>query len=166
MCPVAHTFLMSETEPSWDHYAALLAVLDAGSLSGASRALGLTQPTVRRQVEAQPILLQGGLRLRVVISSLPRDEARYIPRDESQVHTLFIHHTGMPAHTTLEELAQLHRAEWPGLLFDFVIDGRGAVFQTQPLDRAPDTDADHLVRAVNIAFAGDYGAGGAPTPGP
>ncbi len=119
---------------------------------------------LRRQVEAQPILLEGGLRLRVVISSLPRDESRYIPRDESQIRTLLIHHTGMPVQTTLEELAQLHRVEWPGILFDFVIDGRGAVFQTQPLDRAPNTDADHLLRAVNIAFAGDYGGGGAPTP--
>ncbi len=38
--------------PSWDHYRTLLAVLDEGSLSGAARALGLTQPTVGRHVEA------------------------------------------------------------------------------------------------------------------
>ncbi|HEY1752686.1 MAG TPA: LysR family transcriptional regulator [Caulobacteraceae bacterium] len=37
---------------SWDHYRTLLAVLDEGSLSGAARALGLTQPTVGRHVEA------------------------------------------------------------------------------------------------------------------
>jgi hypothetical protein len=119
---------------------------------------------LRRQVEAQPILLEGGLRLSVVTSSLPRDEARYVPRDESQIRTLIVHHTAMPAETTLEALAHAHRAEWPGILFDFVIDGRGAVFQTQPLDRAPDADADHLLRAINIAFAGDYSAGGAPRP--
>lgn len=118
---------------------------------------------LRRQVESQPILLQGGLRLRVVTNSLPRDESRYIVRDENMIRTLVIHHTGMPPHTELEELAHAHRAEWPGILFDFVIDGRGGVFQTQPLDRSPDTDADYLLRAVNIAFAGDYGHGGAPT---
>ena len=37
---------------SWDHYRTLLAVLDEGSLSGAARALGLTQPTVGRHIEA------------------------------------------------------------------------------------------------------------------
>ncbi|MGF6416888.1 DNA-binding transcriptional LysR family regulator [Stenotrophomonas sp. AN71] len=36
----------------WDHYRSLLAVLNAGSLSGAARALGITQPTVGRHVSA------------------------------------------------------------------------------------------------------------------
>jgi DNA-binding transcriptional LysR family regulator len=36
---------------SWDHYRTLLAVLEEGSLSGAARMLGLTQPTVGRHVE-------------------------------------------------------------------------------------------------------------------
>lgn len=38
--------------PSWDLYAAFLAVVRTGSLSAASRALGVAQPTARRQVEA------------------------------------------------------------------------------------------------------------------
>jgi len=37
---------------SWDHFRTLMAVLDEGSLSGAARALGLTQPTVGRHIEA------------------------------------------------------------------------------------------------------------------
>jgi DNA-binding transcriptional LysR family regulator len=37
---------------SWDHYRTLLAVLSEGSLSGAARALGLTQPTAGRHIEA------------------------------------------------------------------------------------------------------------------
>jgi DNA-binding transcriptional LysR family regulator len=37
---------------SWDHFRTLLAVLGEGSLSGAARALGLTQPTVGRHIEA------------------------------------------------------------------------------------------------------------------
>jgi DNA-binding transcriptional LysR family regulator len=36
---------------SWDHYRTLLAVLGEGSLSGAARALGLSQPTVGRHIE-------------------------------------------------------------------------------------------------------------------
>jgi len=37
---------------SWDLLGAFLAVMRTGSLSGASRALGVAQPTVRRQIEA------------------------------------------------------------------------------------------------------------------
>jgi DNA-binding transcriptional LysR family regulator len=40
------------TAPDWDLYRAFLAVLEAGSLSGAARRLGLTQPTIGRQIEA------------------------------------------------------------------------------------------------------------------
>src|SRR5450432_4678340 len=36
---------------SWNLLAAFLAVMRAGSLSGASRSLGVAQPTVRRQIE-------------------------------------------------------------------------------------------------------------------
>jgi DNA-binding transcriptional LysR family regulator len=41
----------------WEHQRTFLAVLDTGSLSGAARALGLAQPTVRRRIEA----LEGAL---------------------------------------------------------------------------------------------------------
>jgi DNA-binding transcriptional LysR family regulator len=42
---------MSTTEPSWELYGTFLAVMREGSLSAASRALGLAQPTVRRRIE-------------------------------------------------------------------------------------------------------------------
>jgi molybdate transport repressor ModE-like protein len=38
-------------DSSWDHYRTLLAVLAEGSLSGAARALGLSQPTAGRHIE-------------------------------------------------------------------------------------------------------------------
>jgi DNA-binding transcriptional LysR family regulator len=43
---------MTENKPSWDFYRTFLGVLREGSLSGAARALGLTQPTVGRHVDA------------------------------------------------------------------------------------------------------------------
>jgi DNA-binding transcriptional LysR family regulator len=43
---------MAETTPDWDLYRSFLAVLGAGTLSGAARALGIAQPTVGRHVEA------------------------------------------------------------------------------------------------------------------
>jgi DNA-binding transcriptional LysR family regulator len=39
------------TEPNWDLYRSFLSVLQEGSLSGAARALGLTQPTVGRHID-------------------------------------------------------------------------------------------------------------------
>lgn len=45
--------------PDWSHYRTFLAVLDAGSLSGAARALGIAQPTVGRQIEALETALGG-----------------------------------------------------------------------------------------------------------
>ena len=52
MCGVTILKCMSRTEPSWDLYRTFLAVLTEGSLSGAARALGLTQPTVARHIDA------------------------------------------------------------------------------------------------------------------
>ena len=43
---------MSAPEPAWDLYRSFIAVLRNGSLSGAARALGLTQPTLSRHIEA------------------------------------------------------------------------------------------------------------------
>lgn len=47
------------TMPEWDHYRSFLAVVTTGSLSGAARALGLTQPTVGRHIEALEAALGG-----------------------------------------------------------------------------------------------------------
>src|ERR1700753_3030373 len=43
---------MSTAEPAWDLYRSFLAVLEEGSLSGAARALALTQPTIARHIDA------------------------------------------------------------------------------------------------------------------
>jgi len=43
---------MKRTEPGWELFRTFLAVLQEGSLSGAARALDLTQPTVARHIEA------------------------------------------------------------------------------------------------------------------
>lgn len=43
---------MSDTQPGWELYRSFLAVVRDGSLSGAARALALTQPTVGRHIDA------------------------------------------------------------------------------------------------------------------
>ncbi len=46
--------------PDWDLWRSFLAVMDAGSLSGAARGLGIAQPTVGRHVEALEAALESG----------------------------------------------------------------------------------------------------------
>ncbi|HAT32364.1 MAG TPA: LysR family transcriptional regulator [Janthinobacterium sp.] len=43
---------MHQQEPGWELYRSFLGILQEGSLSGAARALGLTQPTVGRHLDA------------------------------------------------------------------------------------------------------------------
>lgn len=43
---------MNSTDPDWGLYRSFLAVLREGSLSGAARVLGLTQPTIARHIDA------------------------------------------------------------------------------------------------------------------
>jgi DNA-binding transcriptional LysR family regulator len=43
---------MNHPDPGWDLYRTFLAVLREGSLSGAARTLGLTQPTIGRHIDA------------------------------------------------------------------------------------------------------------------
>lgn len=51
-------------DPSWDHYRSFLAVMRDGSLSGAARTLGLTQPTLSRHIDALEAALGRRLFLR------------------------------------------------------------------------------------------------------
>jgi DNA-binding transcriptional LysR family regulator len=60
---------------SWDHYRTLLAVLAEGSLSGAARRLGLTQPTVGRHIEALEADLGAALFTRSVGGLAPTEAA-------------------------------------------------------------------------------------------
>ena len=62
-------------EPSWDHYRTLLAILAEGSLSGAARALGLTQPTVARHVDQLEAALGRRLFLRTPRGLSPTEAA-------------------------------------------------------------------------------------------
>ena len=72
---------MTINEPNWDLYRSFLAVLREGSLSGAARALGLTQPTLGRHIDA----LEQALNL----SLFTRSQAGFIPTEAA--HALRAH---------------------------------------------------------------------------
>ncbi|MBE7184283.1 MAG: LysR family transcriptional regulator [Methylobacterium mesophilicum] len=63
------------TEPSWDLYRTFAAVLREGSLSGAARSLGLTQPSVARHVDALEAAVGGELFVRSQRGLSPTDRA-------------------------------------------------------------------------------------------
>ena len=64
---------MTQPAPNWDLYRSFLAVLEQGSLSGAARALGLTQPTVGRHIDTLEQVLE--------LSLFTRSQAGYLPTD-------------------------------------------------------------------------------------
>lgn len=67
---------MSREPPAWDLYRTFVGVLEHGSLSGAARALGLTQPTVGRHVDALERALGARLFTRAPSGLLPTELAR------------------------------------------------------------------------------------------
>lgn len=67
---------MAISEPNWDLYRSFLAVMREGSLSGAARALGLTQPTVGRHIESLEQALGLSLFTRSQAGLIATDDAR------------------------------------------------------------------------------------------
>jgi DNA-binding transcriptional LysR family regulator len=65
-------------DPDWSHYRAFLAVLRDGTLSGAARELGLTQPTLGRQIAELERQLGTALFIRSPRGLVPTDAARDI----------------------------------------------------------------------------------------
>lgn len=63
------------TEIGWDLYRTFLAVLGEGSLSGAARVLGITQPTAGRHIAALEAALQRALFTRSQTGLLPTEAA-------------------------------------------------------------------------------------------
>jgi DNA-binding transcriptional LysR family regulator len=66
---------MATKDPGWELYRSLLAVLREGSLSGAARSLGLTQPTVGRHVQQLETALSTPLFTRSQHGLVPTDAA-------------------------------------------------------------------------------------------
>ncbi len=67
---------MSKSLPQWDHYATFLRVMQGGSLSAAARALGLSQPSARRHIEALEVALGVVLFTRAPTGLIPTEVAR------------------------------------------------------------------------------------------
>jgi DNA-binding transcriptional LysR family regulator len=75
---------------SWDLYRTFLSVLTEGSLSGAARALGITQPTAGRHIAALEAALGQTLFTRSQTGLLPTDAAESL-----RPHALAMQHTAL-----------------------------------------------------------------------
>ncbi|MDX7952141.1 LysR family transcriptional regulator [Lichenihabitans sp. Uapishka_5] len=75
-------------DPDWALYRTLLAVIEDGSLSGAARRLGMTQPTVARHIDALEAALGGDLFVRSQRGLAPTDLALALrPHAETMAST-------------------------------------------------------------------------------
>lgn len=83
---------------SWDHWRSFLAVIDEGSLSGAARSLGLTQPTLGRHIDALEAALEVRLFSRATDGMLPTAAAQALEDQARQMQAT---------------AAALLRAAWP-----------------------------------------------------
>ena len=144
-----------DRSPDWDSYRSLLAVLEEGSLSGAARRLGLTQPTLGRHIEAIEQALKRPLFVRSQRGLTPTDAAlalkpyaealqanaealvRAASRDEGQAR-------GAVRITASEVIA----AEvLPFILSDLAEQEPGLSFEIEPSNR----NLDLMSRAADIA---------------
>src|SRR3954470_22939139 len=77
-------FCMMKTEPGWELYRSFLAVIREKSLSGAARALSLTQPTLGRHIDALESAFGASLFTRSQAGLLPTARATaLIPHAEA-----------------------------------------------------------------------------------
>ncbi len=157
--PSAQKNFMSVGMRNWDLVAAYLAVCRTGSLSGAARALGLSQPTLRRQVEDLERLVGAALFLRSVSGLQPvpetgalMDEALAMEAAAEAFSRLAASQTGAPvgrvrisapqvfAIEILPPLLVALRGDWPGLEFEVSV--------TNAVEDLLRKDADIAVRLV------------------
>jgi N-acetyl-anhydromuramyl-L-alanine amidase AmpD len=111
---------------------------------------------LKQQMANQPGQTIGGTRVVDLTEQLSRTAEGYRPRRAQDIRYLVIHHTGIDALTPIQEIAESHCKNWPGILFDYVIDAKGEIYQTQPADQVVIADEEYLAKGIQIAFAGDF----------
>ncbi|MCO5243779.1 MAG: N-acetylmuramoyl-L-alanine amidase [Anaerolineae bacterium] len=91
-----------------------------------------------------------------ITDQLPRTAKDFKRRQSSAIKYLVINHTGGPADLAIDKLAGYHRDRgYPGLAYHYVIDGNGAIMQTNPWTDTV-SDQGYLGEGLNIAIAGKF----------
>ena len=148
---------MDKREPGWELYRSFLAVMREGSLSGAARALGLTQPTVGRHIRELESSLSTALFSRAPDGLRPTDAAL---RVEPHAQTMAGAAATLIRLTSAKDFdaqsvvriaaSEIVGAEvLPAILAKFRAQYAGVVFELSVSDRTEDLlhrDADIAVR--------------------
>jgi DNA-binding transcriptional LysR family regulator len=148
--------------PDWDSYRSFLAVLEEGSLSGAARRLGLTQPTLGRHIESIEAALGQALFVRSQRGLTPTPAAETLrPYAEAlQANAEALVRAASRRPDAIEGLVRVTAPEviaaevLPYLLRDSVERNPQLRFEIEGSDRAVDLlqrEADVAVRTVNPA---------------
>lgn len=125
-------------------------------LQGVNRELTAEIARLTRELTAAQARTDGQFHIHEMIDELPRDDHRYMTRRPDEVHHVVINHTGVDSDVSWRQIAEAHRSDWPGIVYDFGIDIDGAIHQFQPLDEVVETEQPYLSNAINIAFAGEF----------
>jgi DNA-binding transcriptional LysR family regulator len=112
--------------PDWSHYRTFLAVLDAGSLSGAARALGIAQPTVGRQIEALETALGGdALFTRSPMAAAAETLIRTASGDAGEVRGVVrVTASEVVGAEVLPPIIAEFRETWPRVVIELVLSNR------------------------------------------
>jgi DNA-binding transcriptional LysR family regulator len=146
-----------DKDPGWELYRSFLAVLREGSLSGAARALGLTQPTIGRHIKELESSLGIALFTRAQDGLRPTDAAHAVePHAQTMAAAaaalirVMAGHEFQPHAVVRIAASEIVAAEvLPSILTEFRTRHPGIIIELSASDRAEDLlrrDADIAVR--------------------
>lgn len=96
-----------------------------------------------------------------LVDELAKHETkRYNTRSRSEIQTLVIHHSAVPARIGPKSIANYHvaRLDWPAIGYHFVVSADGVIHQTNTLETVSSHAAKVNPRSVGICFLGNFNA--------
>ncbi len=92
-----------------------------------------------------------------ISASLPKGDRPYETRPLDRIRRIVINHTAAPPTIPIQVIAQAHVDRgYPGIAYDYFVDGQGRIFQVSPLESVVKADADWSGGGVNICLAGNF----------
>ncbi|MEM7343429.1 MAG: N-acetylmuramoyl-L-alanine amidase [Chloroflexota bacterium] len=93
-----------------------------------------------------------------VIDQLPQDDQTDYPtRNESDIDTIVIHHTAVPASVSAQRIAKVQVNQGkPGISYHYLIRGTGEILQTNLISTQTAHTAGHDAKSIAVAFAGNF----------
>ncbi len=95
-----------------------------------------------------------------ITNRLPRDAARLFIRQDSDVQTIIIHHTGVAAYAAVDRVAAIYRQrDYPAIIGQFYIDYDGTIYQTNGLNEVVSGQLAWAKNGMSIVMAGNFSQG-------